>query len=115
MEIYFLVDTKRFHFTLTDGKEMIEEYNIKTDCILSMKKNMILFFNIYLFIYLFAFFILELYLVNYYVNILARKWRVKGQLGGEGKWEYEIGDLPKPVSEIEMAESNTNVSFCFNK
>lgn len=37
--------------------------------------------------------------------LLRRAWKVKGKLGGEGKWDVEIGDpIPEATPHIETAE-----------
>ena len=42
----------------------------------------------------------------------VRKWRRRGTLGGQGKWETEVGD-DSPLRNVEvegMVENSTNVS-----
>ncbi|KAM3964946.1 protein DPCD [Aphomia sociella] len=37
--------------------------------------------------------------------LLRRAWKVKGKLGGEGKWDVEIGDpIPDATPNIEVAD-----------
>lgn len=49
--------------------------------------------------------------------LLRRAWKVKGKIGGEGKWDVEIGDpIPDATPHIENAgadimESKDQVSF----
>lgn len=47
--------------------------------------------------------------------LLRRAWKVKGKLGGDGKWVVEIGDpIPDATPTIEVAdivESKDQVSF----
>lgn len=47
--------------------------------------------------------------------LLRRAWKVKGKLGGDGKWVVEIGDpIPEATPTIEVAdivESKDQVSF----
>lgn len=42
-----------------------------------------------------------------------RAWKVKGKLGGEGKWDVEVGDqIPDatPINDIDIMEANDQVS-----
>ncbi|XP_035673611.1 protein DPCD-like [Branchiostoma floridae] len=70
---------KKVHFKFPDGKEMAEEYDVKTN------------------------------------DLLLRKWRKKGTLGGSGTWEIEVGDpqVVRPVAmETQgMVESSSNPIF----
>lgn len=47
--------------------------------------------------------------------LLRRAWKVKTKLGGDGKWDVEIGDpIPDATPHVETAEileSNDQVSF----
>lgn len=37
--------------------------------------------------------------------LLRRAWKLKGKLGGEGKWSVEIGDpIPDATPNVEVAE-----------
>ncbi|XP_026748949.1 protein DPCD [Galleria mellonella] len=37
--------------------------------------------------------------------LLRRAWKVKSKLGGDGKWEVEIGDpIPDPTPNVEIAD-----------
>ncbi|XP_063826624.1 protein DPCD isoform X2 [Ostrinia nubilalis] len=37
--------------------------------------------------------------------LLRRAWKLKGKLGGDGKWVVEIGDpIPEPTQSIEMVD-----------
>jgi len=65
---------KTIHTTFSDGGELVEEYDVKTD------------------------------------ELLLRKQRARTKLGGEGKWEYLVGDAPvhfnPEVSTIVESSSN---------
>ena len=41
-----------------------------------------------------------------------RKWKKRSTLGGQGKWEVEVGEQTVPVNlDVEgLVESNVNVS-----
>ncbi|CAH8563984.1 unnamed protein product [Dicrocoelium dendriticum] len=44
--------------------------------------------------------------------LLARKWKRRTPLGGESRWEYEVGEPPIQFSVAdEITESNTNPRF----
>ncbi|XP_072025890.1 protein DPCD-like [Amphiura filiformis] len=48
-------------------------------------------------------------------ELLVRKWRRKGMLGGEGRWDYEVGEsLMRTAAQLEaqgFMESNNNPIF----
>ncbi|KAK3758085.1 hypothetical protein RRG08_006660 [Elysia crispata] len=46
-------------------------------------------------------------------DLLVRKWRKKGTLGGAGRWEIEVGEQSAPINlEMEgLMESNINPIF----
>ncbi|CAL8071907.1 unnamed protein product [Calicophoron daubneyi] len=47
-------------------------------------------------------------------SLLSRKWKIKSELGGDGKWEFEVGEpvVPHMVTAMsEINESNTNPRF----
>ncbi|KAH9284650.1 Protein DPCD [Echinococcus granulosus] len=54
-------------------------------------------------------------LVEQYDNvegiITERKWRMPTMLGGEGSWNYEIGQGTE-IDAVELRESNINPLFC---
>uniref|UniRef100_A0A0B6ZF72 Protein DPCD n=2 Tax=Arion vulgaris TaxID=1028688 RepID=A0A0B6ZF72_9EUPU len=69
---------RKIHFTMSDGMELAEEYDLKSG------------------------------------DLLLRKWKRKSTLGGVGKWEYEIGEQPTPLLNLDtegLVESNTNPVF----
>ncbi|KAF8565246.1 hypothetical protein P879_11002 [Paragonimus westermani] len=69
-------DRKKIHFTLDNNTEMVEEYDVKSHCLLS------------------------------------RKWRRKTPLGGDGPWEFEVGESPSLFAGMEeISEANTNPRF----
>lgn len=47
--------------------------------------------------------------------MLRRAWKVKGKIGGEGRWEVEVGDPIPDVSSnidaLDITESKDQVSF----
>ncbi|XP_070541053.1 protein DPCD-like [Ptychodera flava] len=65
---------KKVHYLFKDGREMTEEYELKTN------------------------------------DLLVRKWKKKSVLGGEGKWEFEIGEPLSQVSleTVSLRESSSN-------
>ncbi len=71
---------KTIHTTFSDGGELVEEYDVKTD------------------------------------ELLLRKQRARTKLGGEGKWEYLVGDAPVHFNpEVStIVESSSNVSQPFS-
>ncbi|XP_005089488.1 protein DPCD isoform X2 [Aplysia californica] len=68
---------RKIHFTFTDGSELAEEYDFKSD------------------------------------ELIVRKWKRKGTLGGHGRWEMEVGEQHAPVNlDVEgLVESNVNPIF----
>ncbi|OON16343.1 hypothetical protein X801_07846 [Opisthorchis viverrini] len=42
----------------------------------------------------------------------TRKWKKKSTLGGDGKWEFEVGEPPTSFNPLdEITEANTNPRF----
>jgi hypothetical protein len=55
---------RRIQTTFDDGAELVEEYDVVTD------------------------------------ELVTRKWRGQGVLGGDGRWQFEIGDPPESMAAI---------------
>ncbi|KAG5447157.1 Protein dpcd [Clonorchis sinensis] len=67
---------RKIHFTFEDETELVEEYDVKTQC------------------------------------LLTRKWKKKTTLGGDGKWDFEVGEPPTLFNPLdEITEANTNPRF----
>nr|XP_006819551.1 PREDICTED: protein DPCD-like [Saccoglossus kowalevskii] len=66
---------RKIHYLFKDGKEMAEEYDLRSN------------------------------------DLLVRKWRNKSTLGGDGKWEFEVGEIFRPVNlDVDLfRENNSNV------
>jgi hypothetical protein len=62
----------KVHTTWPDGSEQVEEYDQKTE------------------------------------QLLSRKLRKKSHVGGEGPWEYEIGEVPPRPSDSGIVENPDN-------
>ena len=62
----------KVHTTWADGSEQVEEYDQKTE------------------------------------QLLTRKLRKKSSVGGEGPWEFEIGEAPPRPSEVGIVENPDN-------
>ncbi|KAH3705294.1 protein DPCD-like [Dreissena polymorpha] len=68
---------RKLHFTLQDGRELAEEYDINTQ------------------------------------ELVVRKWRRSSVLGGQGRWEFEVGEqlAPRSVNTEGLVESMSNPVF----
>ncbi|CAG5117733.1 unnamed protein product [Candidula unifasciata] len=69
---------RKIHFTLSDGTELAEEYDLKSG------------------------------------ELIVRKWKKKATLGGYRKWEFEVGEPPAPIVNLDsegLVESNLNPVF----
>ncbi|KAL3864886.1 hypothetical protein ACJMK2_006533 [Sinanodonta woodiana] len=68
---------RKIHFTLTDGTELAEEYDLRND------------------------------------ELVVRKWRRKGTIGGIGKWEFEVGEelMIRNLESEGLVENSSNPIF----
>lgn len=87
-------DRRKIHFLFTDGTEMCEEYDLKSNLLLGICS-----WTPYL------------SQVVYYIFLLqVRKWHQKSGLGRSETWEYEVGDSTAPRAPSELlSESLSNV------
>ncbi|KAK3589438.1 hypothetical protein CHS0354_020773 [Potamilus streckersoni] len=68
---------RKIHFTLSDGTELAEEYDLRND------------------------------------ELVVRKWRRKGTIGGIGKWEFEVGEelMVRNLESEGLIETSSNPIF----
>lgn len=93
---------RKIHYLFADGKEMAEEYDLKTD---ELVGKLQMFWSGQ------DGFLLELYLICFSV----RRWRHKNALGAVGPWQVEVGEPitgPDASTSSEVIKENcSNVSF----
>lgn len=93
---------RKIHYLFADGKEMAEEYDLKTDELVG---------KLQMFLSGHDGFLLELYLICFSV----RRWRHKNALGAVGPWQVEVGEPiagPDASTSNEVIKENcSNVSF----
>lgn len=96
---------RKIHYLFADGKEMAEEYDLKTDELIGKQQvfcsagcNWTLWISLSL-----------------TLCLSARRWRHKNALGAVGPWQVEVGEPlagPDANSSSEVIKENcSNVSF----
>lgn len=93
---------RKIHYLFADGKEMAEEYDLKTD---ELVGKLQMFWSGH------DGFLLQFYLISFSV----RRWRHKSALGAVGPWQVEVGEPiagPDASTSSEVIKENcSNVSF----
>lgn len=93
---------RKIHYLFADGKEMAEEYDLKTD---ELVGKLQMFWSGH------DWFLFQLYLICFSV----RRWRHKSALGAVGPWQVEVGEPiagPGASTSSEVIKENcSNVSF----
>lgn len=105
---FLSIGKRKIHYLFSDGKEMAEEYDMKTDELIG--ESQMLSSRAVDVQYVHA-----CCLINTFLKLSVRRWRHKSSLGSQGQWQVEVGDpLTGPGATLDsnvIKENCSNVSF----